>query len=552
MDSQLSSRIMRRIMAWLPKTLLSNKNSWRWLAFYPRVTITEQLLQEWNSSHWEEYQWWLEKHSLQSLEVLTSLSDQARQSHNPPRFSLVTPVFNTDPDVLIETILSVRAQAYPYWQLLLVDDGSTLSETHQVLTSKICADPRIQIISNSQSQGISRATNRGIDKAQGDYVIFLDHDDRLALEALYVIATEIVKNPDLDIIYSDRDMISEEGKRYLHVFKPDWSPEALLSGNYLFHLMCYRRELLEQLGGLRSDYDGSQDYDLILRAAECEPKVCHIAQILYHWRQHAASVALNVHAKDYAFKAGIKALNDALVRRGMNAHTIEIPDFWRGTYQVEGLQIDRHALQVIRIDRHETAYADIISRAIADSDHPYIAILGAEINPADSATLTKLAAWLTFEQVGLVTGKILNAPGDLDYVGMAYKRDASLIYPYQGFSRQEPGYLGVTQLVRNISAPHPFCVVIRRSLWDTLQGFDAQFSSPYALLDFALRALQLNWRSVIVPQCCFDNRGETFAAEMFSKDRPQFEARWQAHLEHGDPYYNRNLAENSRDMGLDI
>lgn len=557
MQSRLSKRILRRLFGLLPKALLDVTSNWRWLAPYPPVAIPEKLLKKWNSSLWEEYQHWLELHSLQTLDAWEALCQQSKRWINPPRLSIVTPVFNTDPEVLYETILSVRAQTYPYWQYILVDDGSSRPETIEVLRSWVCRDVRIRVLTNPKSLGISGATNVGVNRSSGDYVIFLDHDDRLSLEALALVATEISQEPALDIVYSDRDMISkdllpEKGKRYLHVFKPDWSPECLFSGNYLFHLMCYRRSLLIRLGGLRSEFDGSQDYDLILRAAELHPNVRHIPKVLYHWRQHDASVALNIGAKDYAFQAGINALNDALKRRGINAVAREIPEFWRGTYQIDGLAVNAEDLQVICVEIASEGYSSTISAAINASTSPYIALVGSDIQPETGATLTGLAGWLTLDGVGLATGKLLTQEGKIDYIGMAYKKDASLIYPYRNFPQAEPGYMGVTQLVRNISAPHPFCVVFRRSVWDALSGLNPSLYGPLALLDLALRASQRDWRTVMVPQCRFINSGDRFYAETNEFELIQFQAIWQDWAKSGDPYYNPNLAENSKDMGLDI
>lgn len=549
-QQRLIRRSMRRIWHWLP---LSKRNHWHYLRYYPTVEPTDTLLQRWNTSPWEEYQRWLNCQPLQNASAWRALHRKAQQWFNPPKISIVTPVHNTAANVLYECILSVRMQTYPYWQWILVDDGSTCVETLQLLRSGVCKDPRIKIIFMPVSHGISRTTNKALSSALGDYVVFLDHDDRLSLDALHALASAIQTDPTIDILYSDRDMLSEHNQRYLHLFKPDWSPETLLSGNYIFHLMCYRRSLLNWLQGLRPDYDGSQDYDLILRASELHPNVQHIPQILYHWRQHSASVSLNIDAKQYAFKAGLTALNAALRRRGIKGYAQEIPNFRRGTYQLV-LQLPHTSnLQIITLPEKLalTEYAKFVAKRIDEGCQPYIAIISSAMTSTDD-TLLRLAAWLQFAQVGLVSGKIISLDNCLEYVGMAYNQDTSLIHPYRGFALTEPGYMGIVQITRNISAPHPMCVVLRREIWQQLQGFVSELQGPHALLDFALRALQNKWRTVIVPQCVFNHRGLPFRVELESADAKLFKQYWQTWLGKGDPYYNLNLAQNSPDMGLAI
>lgn len=557
-SESLIRRACRKCWSFLPKKLLSSFSSWRFLAFYPVIKPTDTLLQNWNSSHWEEYQKWLSLHAWQNLAQWEVSYAQRKQWLKPPKISIVTPVFNTEPAVLYECILSVRMQSYPFWQWILVDDASSRTDTKQLLASGVCADPRIQVIFGQDSRGISGATNCAIAEAAGDFVVFLDHDDRLDLEALAVIAAELDSHPELDIVYSDRDMLSEQGERYLHLFKPNWSPETLLSGNYIFHLMAYRRQLLLELGGLRSEFDGSQDYDLILRAAELHPQVAHIPKILYHWRQHSASVALNVNAKDYAFQAGIAALNAALQRRGISGQAQEIPGFWRGTYQLDLATPETQKIHIIWIPKEfdTAAYAQFISNAIAKHqiEQEYIAIFSEALVPKDELTITRLAAWLlNFDELALASAKIVTPAGALDYVGTYYNQDTSLMFAYQGFPESEPGYMGVSQIVRNISAPHPGCVIFKRSWWERLQGFRKEFLGPHALLDFALRAQDAGGRSVIVPQCVFvRQQQDKWLINEKGEDFVNFHNRWASKLQFGDPYYNVNLAQYSRDMGLDI
>ncbi|MCK5356241.1 MAG: glycosyltransferase, partial [Methyloprofundus sp.] len=405
-------RAIRKLFNYMPAAFLTKESSWQWLRFYPEVIPVQYCFNEWNqavkSKDYQNYQTWIDKNSLASLEGWRTLQQKAYHWQAPPKISIVTPVYNTQAEVLYECIASVRAQAYPYWQFILVDDGSSHPETRQLLKSGVCKDPRIQLIFNDQSQGISAATNLAIAKAQGDYLLFLDHDDRLALDALYLVAEEIQKDPQVDIVYSDRDMISPKGKRYMFLFKPGWSPETLLAGNYIFHLMCYRRSLITQLGGLRSEFDGSQDYDLILRAAETQPQVRHIQKVLYHWRQYQGSVSLDSGAKDYAFEAGVKALDEAMQRRGIAGKAGEIASLWRGNYQLDFVcpKLADIDLLTIPVALPAEEYTQFVNQSIQATGKAYIAIVSQAYQPVSEEALY-LAGWLNIENVGLATGSVV-------------------------------------------------------------------------------------------------------------------------------------------------
>lgn len=546
-------RVLRKLLNYIPHSCLTITSSWLWLRYYPAITPATQCFTLWNqvADDYPDYQQWVDQHSLQTLNDWRLLQQKAYHWQSPPKISIVTPVHNTQPEVLYECIISVRAQAYPYWQLILVDDGSSNLATHNLLNSAVCKDPRIKVCFCRQSQGISKATNLAIEKSTGDYVVFLDHDDRLSLDALFLIAEQIQRQPDVDIVYSDRDMISQKGQRYMHLFKPGWSPETLLSGNYIFHLMCYRRSLLNQLQGYRSELDGSQDYDLILRAIETQPQVRHIQKVLYHWRQYQGSVSLDSGAKDYAFKAGVFALNQALQRRGIAGEASEIKSLWRGNYQLDLVGPELNEIEVITLDAAtaNNTYTDSINQALqqAETETPYIALISEALTPVTDNALCHLAAWLKMDSVGLASGSIITDDSVIDYVGATYKKDAELLLPYQGHSIGEVGYMAITRLVRNISVPHPYCVLIRRDLWKQLNGLNSNYQGYYALLDFALRALAINWRCVSVPQAQLINTGHDVLAHYPEQDKQLFFQQWQGWLEQGDPYYNKNLNRESQD-----
>ncbi|MDT8407940.1 MAG: hypothetical protein RQ715_11900, partial [Methylococcales bacterium] len=309
-----------------------------------------------------------------------------------------------------------------------------------------------------------------------------------------------------------------------------------LSGNYAFHLMAYRRELLLELGGLRPEFDGSQDYDLLLRAAETHPVVRHIPAVLYHWRQHETSVAHSDDAKSYAFEAGTRALNQALSRRGLAAEALEIDDLWRGMHVIRWRPVRAAEITVVQVQSGDTgSYRAAFENH--DLETPYLAVLASTLTELAPDALTGLCAWLTVPGVGLASGKLLDSEGHIEYAGMVYQ-DGSPIIPYRGYPESEAGYLAMTRIVHNISAPHPYCVLIHRELWRRLNGLDCRYTGPYALLDFALRALDSGWRAVVDPQ--YRWRMPSSLPIAAGEDLSLFGRRWRKRLAEGDRYGNPN------------
>ena len=514
-------------------------------------TPTEKDLKRWAYSEWVEYQAWLFHYSFLTLQDWQQLRRDTQNWLSHPLLSVITPVFNTHPTYLRECVYSVQTQAYPYWEMCLVDDGSDNPETLACLQQLGEADSRLRILHLPHNQGICHATNQAIAIAQGDYVVFLDHDDRLASEALYWVAKTIVDLPQTDIIYSDRDTLSPNGYRFLHLFKPDWSPETLLSGNYLFHLMVYRRTLLKQLGGVRIGLEGSQDYDLILRAAELQPQVQHLRKVLYHWRQHGQSVALAQNAKEYIYDAGIQALQDALERRRLPAQVSENRVLWRGHYRVQLCPPLRN-YRALKLTT-ELNYAQQINQALAlDNQLDFLVVFGPTLETKNLEALPELVSWLQIPEVGMVTGKVLDEQGNLLHAGLVQRPNGIPLAVYAGFPDDTPGYMAVTAIVRNLSTPHPACVAIKRSLWQDLGGLDTNYESPYALLDFALRTLHSGNRIVYTPFAGFIAHDWLLPETWSALDQQRFLKQWTTWLQQGDPYYSPYLTLELADMGLNL
>lgn len=237
-----------------------------------------------------------------------------------PLISLVVPVYNVESNMLVECIESVRGQTYSNWELILVDDCSTMASVRKTL-ERYSNDKNIQIIYRQENGHISRATNTGIEVAKGEYVGLVDCDDVLSPNALYEIVKLLNASSEYDFIYSDEDKLSEDGKKRKDpFFKPDWSPDTFMSLMYTCHFSIYRRSLLNELGGLREGFEGSQDYDLVLRLMEKTDHIGHVPKILYHWRERKESTASSMTAKPYIVESTRKSKEEALQRRGLKGH----------------------------------------------------------------------------------------------------------------------------------------------------------------------------------------------------------------------------------------
>ncbi|MCE2855993.1 MAG: glycosyltransferase [Ilumatobacteraceae bacterium] len=231
----------------------------------------------------------------------------------------MTPVYNTGKRVLEECIASVLDQTESDWELCLVDDCSTDPGVRKVLQRAAALDRRIRVHFRSSNGGIVAASNDGLGMALGRYVGLLDHDDVLEPDALEEVFAALTVKPDIDYLYTDEDLLGEDGKTREAFRKPDWSPERFRNQMYVCHFSVIKRELLEAVGGFRPGFDGSQDYDLMLRVTESANVIHHIPKVLYHWRIVEGSVAGDPDAKPYAYTAGENALHDHCERVGIKA-----------------------------------------------------------------------------------------------------------------------------------------------------------------------------------------------------------------------------------------
>ena len=281
----------------------------------------------------EQYKIWMEKNKLTENDIEKQKSHKFEYS---PKISIVVPMYNTNEIFFKELVESLENQTYSNWELCLADGSETQNESLKQYYEK---NEKIKYKFLNENKGISENTNAAIDIATGEYIGFLDHDDLLSQDALFEIVKVINEKENAEFIYSDEDKIDEEYERFEPYFKPDYSPETLACNNYITHFVVVKKELIDRVGKLNSEFNGAQDFDFVLRATSKAKEVFHISKILYHWRVHKTSTANVADAKPYAYEVGKRAVEAHLKRIGKNGIVEDgqdVPGIYKIKYEIEG------------------------------------------------------------------------------------------------------------------------------------------------------------------------------------------------------------------------
>src|SRR5262245_21371647 len=541
-----------------------------------------------------EYQQWFEAHRVSAAD-LASMREEVRGFASQPPLSILTPVFDTPVPWLRAAVESVLAQVYENWELLLVDDGSTDADLLRELPVLGARDRRIRLVGLESHQGISAALNRGLDLASGEWVTFLDHDDLLEPDALFQNVRLLQENPALDLIYSDEDKLTEAGFDS-PILKPDWSPDFFLSCNYLCHMIFLRRDLVREVGGFYPQFDGSQDYDLLLRVSERTNRLHHIPRVLYHWRRSENSSASDVRQKPGQLEASCRAIEAHLKRRGEQAHVavdwrthafyvrrelrevrkicVIIPSF-RGSgslerclesvvrttsypnYEIVIVQTgerDKIAEATTDSSHHVLYFTDVANDsaaknyAVAHTDSPWLLFLDDNVEAIVPDWLTIMAEHIQRPETGAVGPRLVNPGGTIEHAGLVLGVNGIAQSAFHSFPAEHPGVNRQLQMTRNYSAVSGACLLVRREVFQQIGGFDEQLSGALADVDLCLKMRDAGYLIVYTPlaKLCWD------AAESGPDDitgEPIMRQRWSQVLER-DPYYNPNLSRERADFSL--
>ena len=536
----------------------------------------------------DRYRLWHSVHRDAAARPSTADARVSRLSYRP-LISVVVPVHNTAPAVLRAMAESVQAQSYPRWELCLVDDASTRSDTRIAVDRLAATDERVQLLRGAASVGIAGATNAAIAMANGAYVAFVDHDDVLAPEALYWIARRLELDGDIDVVYSDEDKLDEHGDRVEPFFKPDWSPDYLLSLNYVTHLLVVRRRLLDEIGGLREGFDGAQDYDLLLRLAERTDRIAHIPAPLYSWRMVHGSTSADIGAKPAAHRASERALDEAIARRGLDA------------VRERGLQPTWHRLRYRVTDPPKVSVViptrDRVDLLQACVDHVRSTGAGVPIEfvivdneSRDPATLRYLGRLAAFDDVVVVPyPHRFNFARQMNLAALAATGDVLLLLNndvrpisenwleamLEHALRPEVGAVGARLVwpdgraqhegivlnaggvalnldsgpnavygscIRNTAAVTAACLMTRASVYAAVGGMDERLRVAYNDVDLCLRMGERGWRIIYTPYAELEHaESSTRGALHPTIDEAFFQKRWGAPYTAFDPFYTPNL-----------
>lgn len=546
---------------------------------------------------------------MQEPDARTRRLQQAHRFPRMPLFSVVIPLYETPLPFLKAVVDSVLRQTYPHLELCLAD-GSRDGQVRQFLAKHYAGERRLRYRRLKENKGISENTNAALAMARGEFLVFADHDDLLAPDALYELAAAVCADPDIDLLYTDEDKINRAGTAYFAPhFKPDFSMELLRCNNYICHLLAVRRDLLEKAGPLDAAYDGAQDYDFVLRCAEQARRIHHIPRVLYHWRTHPDSTAGNPASKEYAFEAGRRAVEAHCRRMGLDAAVEQTR--LRGRYRVryalpehplvsivilnkdhveelrrclnsiwEKSSYDNYEILIVennsteaeteqyyeslagrvRLLRYEGCFnfAAIHNFAVPRASGEYVVLLNNDTEVQSSAWLEELLGLCQKPEVGAAGAKLFYPDGTIQHAGVALGLCGVASHLFAGADGTKDGYAGRLVSVQDYSAVTAACMMTKKSVYLRAGGMEEALAVAYNDIDYCLRMRELGLQVLYTPYACLTHyesrsRGADTAGEKekrLKREAAWFARRWRGVLEAGDPFYNPNFSVERTDCSL--
>ncbi len=530
--------------------------------------------------------------------------------HNP-LISIVVPVYNPDEQLLVDCIESVLAQSYTNWELCLADDKSPKPHVRKVLKAYARKDSRIKPIYRSKNGHISAASNSALQKARGEWIALLDHDDELHQHALFHVVNAINEKPDVELIYSDEDKIDQSGKRIDPHFKSDWNLDLLYSQNYVSHLGVYKTDIMNKIGGFRLGYEGSQDYDLLLRYSReiDHANIVHIPKVLYHWRMVEGSTALGSGEKSYTTDAGIKALEDHFEALGQSV-SVEMgkhDNIYKVNWAIEneplvsliiptynGYEITKQAIDSIiekstyrnfeillvdnnsnnptaleyfdEVDQHDKVkvlrypypfnYSAINNFAAKQAKGEIIGLINNDVEVINPEWLTEMVSHAQRKDVGCV-GAMLYYPNDtIQHAGVIIGIGGVGGHSHKHFKRGDHGYFSRLNIVQNLSAVTAACLLVRKSVFNEVNGLnEEELTVAFNDVDFCLKVRAAGYRNLWTPYAeLYHHESISRGAEdspdkvaRFNNEADYMKKTWKTNIE-TDPFYSKNLTANSEDF----
>lgn len=545
------------------------------------------------------YQIWIEKNEPTKEELQEQKNTKFKIN---PKISIIIPMYNTPVNFFEELVDNLIGQTYSNWELCLADGSPEENKELEKIYKK---DERIKYKFIGENKGIAGNTNEALSLVTGDFVALLDHDDLLPLFSLYEIVKCINENPDVEFIYTDEDKFEKlGGKRYDPYFKSDFAPDTLRANNFICHFSVFKKELMDKLGGFRSEYDGAQDYDILLRMSEETNKIVHIPKILYHWRVHALSTAkAGGTAKPYAYEAGIKAIQDHINRLGLKG-TVEQGNTL-GTYKInyevignpkvsiiipnkdyintlkvclnslkklttyENYEIivvennseesetfdyykkidGKDKIKVVYFPEKEFNYSKIINFGVKNSTGDYIIQLNNDTELMTPNWIQEMLGFAQREDVGAVGVELFYPDNTIQHAGIIIGIGGVAGHVFKNLPKGIHGYFSKDAMIQNLSAVTAACIMTPKSIYYDVDCMDEKFKVAFNDVDFCLKIREKGKLIVYNPFIQFKHyesksRGFEDTPEKkarFQTEIDRFHDKWQSVLDKGDPYYNINL-----------
>lgn len=554
-----------------------------------------------------DYEQWYENHKALPEELEKQKNEKWKRK---PLISIVVPVYNTPQVFLQQMIESVQNQSYSEWELCIGNASPENKEMKKIL-EEYKKDARIKEVEIPENKGISQNTNRAMEIASGELIGLLDHDDLLAPNALYEIAKAVNEHPDAEVIYTDEDKVTTDLKEHFQPhLKPDFNLDLLRSNNYICHFFVASRDLIKRVGGFRPEFNGAQDYDLILRCTEQAKQIVHIPKILYHWRVHKASTADNPASKMYAFDAGKRAIEEHLVRcrtKGTVQHTKDL-GFYRVKYEICGEPLvsiiipnkdQSEALkkcldsirektsyrnyEIIIVENNseepetfafykkiagekikvvtwegEFNYSAINNFGVRHARGDYLLLLNNDVEIINGDWLTEMLSHCQRKEVGIVGAKLYYPDNTIQHAGIIIGIGGVAGSVFVGLPRAFSGYLHKASIQLDLSAVTAACMLVKRSVFEQVGGLEEKLKVAFNDVDFCLRVREKGYLVVYDPYAeLYHYESKTRGAEdtkekirRFQTEIEYMRSHWIGLLKKGDPYYNCNLSLTKWDYSL--
>lgn len=548
---------------------------------------------------------WYEAHKA-SLEVLEQQRKQIWKE--APVISIVVPLFHTPEQYLREMIESVCAQTYPHWELCLANGSPEDKKVEQIAAEYAGKDSRIRIKTLDQNYGIAGNTNAAIEMASGEYVGLLDHDDLLSPDALYEIASVLLKKKSQtgsmpDVIYTDEDKIDgSNGSHMAPNLKPDFNPDLLRSNNYICHFFVASRSLIKKVGGFDSRFDGAQDYDYIFRCTEAANMVCHVPRILYHWRIHANSTADNPISKQYAYEAGQHAIEAHLARVGLSGSVSQKKEF--GFYRVRYEVKERPLVSIIIPNKDEketlqkcldsifekTTYSDyeiiivennsktkeifdyyheidgrnhvhvvywdkafnysaINNYGIRHANGSYYILLNNDMEIITPDWIEEMLGHCMRPDTGIVGARLYYPDHSIQHAGIIVGIGGIAGNVFAGLKQYHTGYMHKESVQQNLSAVTAACMMVKKEAYLAAGGLTEELAVAFNDVDFCLKVIRCGYRIVYDPYTeLFHYESKTRGAE----DTKEKIRRFQSEIEYMRSHWTEILKNGDPNYNVNL